>query len=377
MSKKLSLDDVRKKVEKVGYELLSDYYEGKEKIITVKHLKCGNISSVRVDAFNQKKGCVFCSGKNKKTIDDIFEISDKKGCILISDSYKNAWTPLKFKHKDCGKYFDMIWHSFYTLGQNCPHCFKIKTITLDEVISIAEKKDCFVLSKKYVSLDSKMDFKHNVCGNIFSTTFATLKRSSGCPKCSRKETRKKIKIEKLKKYSLASKNPTISDEWSSKNEDFPENHLPTERLCVWWICKKGHPDYLSSIASRNSGTGCPKCNQSKGEKEISKVLSFFGVDFVSEKKFQDCSDKGLLKFDFYIEKLRVCIEFDGIQHYEPVTFSGSSKEIADKNFKEIKKRDKIKDKYCKIKRIKMIRISYKNFDNIEKILVKKLNLKNS
>ena len=57
------------------------------------------------------------------------------------------------------------------------------------------------------------------------------------------------------------------------------------------------------------------------------------------------------------------IEFDGIQHFEPIEFFGGQKE-----FKETQIRDNLKNKYAKDNNIKLLRISYKDLNNISDIL---------
>ena len=97
-----------------------------------------------------------------------------------------------------------------------------------------------------------------------------------------------------------------------------------------------------------------------------------GLVFKREKTFDDCKDKNLLRFDFYIEKYNLCVEFDGEQHDRKVRFRGQSEEDAEKSFEGTKRRDKIKNEYCKKKNICLLRIPYTEIKNIEDILRKKL-----
>lgn len=65
--------------------------------------------------------------------------------------------------------------------------------------------------------------------------------------------------------------------------------------------------------------------------------------------------------------LNLCIEFDGIQHFEPTQFIKSIKEEKKiKNFKDTQRRDNIKNNYCKVNRINLLRTSYK--ENVEEKL---------
>ena len=88
--------------------------------------------------------------------------------------------------------------------------------------------------------------------------------------------------------------------------------------------------------------------------------------------FPDCKYKNVLPFDFAILDKNnnpiLMIEYDGEQHYRPVNFGGISDEEARENLRLTKKRDKIKTDYCKKNNIHLLRISYNDFDKIEKIL---------
>lgn len=75
-----------------------------------------------------------------------------------------------------------------------------------------------------------------------------------------------------------------------------------------------------------------------------------------------------MRFDFAVFKdngeLSHLIEYDGQQHFEPVSYFGGQKRFED----QIKK-DKLKNEYCTKNNIKLIRIKYDEFD---KISIKKL-----
>ena len=80
-----------------------------------------------------------------------------------------------------------------------------------------------------------------------------------------------------------------------------------------------------------------------------------------------------MPFDFYLPEYNVCIEYDGIQHFEPTRFNKKMTiEEANDNFIQQKFRDEIKNNYCKNNNIKLLRIPYTEYDNIEKIINKYL-----
>jgi very-short-patch-repair endonuclease len=160
------------------------------------------------------------------------------------------------------------------------------------------------------------------------------------------------------------------EEWDySKNKISPSNYFPKSGKFVWWVCPLCDNSYDAPIASRTSAkSACPKCRESKGEKSIFKWLKNNGIYVIQEYKFGDCRDKRKLPFDFYLPDYNVCIEYDGEQHHTVRTnfFGGNDK------FKQLKRRDKIKTKYCKDNNIYLLRIPYWDFNNIEQILTETL-----
>lgn len=104
-------------------------------------------------------------------------------------------------------------------------------------------------------------------------------------------------------------------------------------------------------------------SSSNGEKKITEYLQQENIFFHKEKTFDDLIYVSNLRFDFYIPKQNIAIEFDGIQHYKPVGYFGGNDA-----FIETQKRDKLKDIYCKEKNIKLVRIPYFEINNINTIL---------
>lgn len=89
------------------------------------------------------------------------------------------------------------------------------------------------------------------------------------------------------------------------------------------------------------------------------------INFEQQKIFDGCKDKRKLSFDFYLPEYNICIEYDGIQHYESIEYWGGHK-----NFNYIKKHDQIKTDFCENNNIKLIRIKYNRKLNSNDILEK-------
>lgn len=118
-------------------------------------------------------------------------------------------------------------------------------------------------------------------------------------------------------------------------------------------CKNKHVFY-QKISNHLQGKGCPTCRESFGERTIALFLDNNNIIYEKQKTFDDLIFLNKLKFDFYIPKYNLIIEYDGIQHFEPVEFLGGEKE-----FEKNRQRDLLKNDYCNKNNIKLFRISYK------------------
>ena len=130
-------------------------------------------------------------------------------------------------------------------------------------------------------------------------------------------------------------------------------------------CKK-HGWFIMKVNNHKKGSFCPKCNKniSRGEKKIINLLDTYKVNYEYQHRIKECKNKRSLPFDFFITEKNILIEFDGKQHFK------KSFKMSDENFESIKKRDRIKDKYCEDNYIYLVRIPYTEYNNIEEILIK-------
>ncbi len=116
------------------------------------------------------------------------------------------------------------------------------------------------------------------------------------------------------------------------------------------------------------GHKCRSCPHSisNGEKRITEILSALNIHFEYERTFPDCRNPRTghcLRFDFYLESINTIIEYDGKQHFEPVSHWGGDEAFQDTQFK-----DTVKNNYCSEKGINLIRIKYTE-DILEKLKV--------
>ena len=128
---------------------------------------------------------------------------------------------------------------------------------------------------------------------------------------------------------------------------------------VLWecLCDCGNivlANYTNLRDGQVQSCGCK--HNSKLENLINEYLKELNIQFYPQKRFQDCTNlKGtdMLPFDFYIPSKNLIIEYDGEHHFRPIEYWGGKEK-----FKITQQNDKIKNEYCKLNNITLLRLPY-------------------
>lgn len=138
-----------------------------------------------------------------------------------------------------------------------------------------------------------------------------------------------------------------------------QDHMNDKGQWVWECeCPLCGSLFYELPAKVNNGhaTSCGCRIQSLGESCVKSVLEDMGIEFHPQYTFDDCKYIYVLRFDFGIlhnGKLLGLIEYDGKQHFEPIEYFGGLD-----GFNKTKKRDQIKNTYCGIHNIPLLRLPY-------------------
>ncbi len=298
-------------------------------------------------------GCPICGAKSggiknshdkNKFIEKASKIhGDKYNYSLVE--YINNNTKIIIICKEHGEFSQLP--NNHLSGQDCPKCKGLnKTIT--DFVEASKKIHGDKYDYSQVIFGKMENSVTIVCkkhGSFLQTPNAHINKKNGCPKCKgvNKTTQDFIVESQLIHGNLYDYSKT-------------EYILAKQPLII--TCRK-HGDFSQAPTHHLTGQGCPVCKSSKGEKKVNDILNKMNISFIHHHVFKDFTN---YEYDFFIPEKNICIEYDGIQHFQPVNYFGGKKA-----FEEQQIRDKIKNDYCLKNNIKLIRISYIE-KNIEKIL---------
>lgn len=158
---------------------------------------------------------------------------------------------------------------------------------------------------------------------------------------------------------------SLSDQFSMSTETFIERAEKVHRgwydyslaeysgwedkLCI--VCPM-HGNFHQMAGHHLRGVGCPRCKDSRGERDIAVLLDSMNVRYTQEQKFDSCKLKKQLAFDFFIED-RLLVEYDGRQHFQPINFFGGEEAL-----KSNQERDAIKTQWAADNGYPLLRIRY-------------------
>lgn len=276
------------------------------------------------------------------------------GEYTFLDHYVNYHTKIRVKHNKCGNVYEVKPNNFLN-GKRCPYCSSKAKKTNDqfkrEIYNLVGGEYTFL--DPYVNNKTKIRVKHNKCGNVYKARPSKFLSGSRCPFCSGKA---KKTNEQFKKEVL----DLVGNEYTFL--DYYDNAYTKIRV------KHNKCGYIYEVTPSNflRGSHCPYCNNPKGEEVINKILKSLNINYEYQKTFPDLRDIQPLSYDFYIPDQSILIEYQGIQHYQPIGYFGGGE-----RFEYQQKHDKMKADYAKDHHYNLITVPYTEdtFSKIKKYLL--------
>ena len=290
---------------------------------------------------NSRQGCKLCN-KPHFTTKDIIELIKKyhgNEYDYQYVDYKNYTTKIKLVCKKHGIFYKTLQH-LHTKCQKCNYDkYKNDIITLINTANKIHNNKYDYSLVEYSNNKTKVKIICPIHGIFEQTINMHINRKQGCPRCVNKNKTTEIFIEESRKIH--------GHKYDYSLVEYKNTGSKVEIICPI------HGIFYKSPNKHLTGEGCPICSESKGQRKIRLFLEEKKIKFILEKRFINCKFKNTLPFDFYLPDYNMCIEFDGLQHFEPVEYWGG-----EKNFLQIQIRDKIKNEYCFNNNIHLLRIKY-------------------
>jgi len=305
-------------------------------------------------------GCPYCSGKNKTNKEFIEQsniIHNYKYDYSLTE-YIDAFIPINIICPIHGIFKQRP--TTHLNGCGCQKCGGNKKLTnvefIEKAIKIHGNKYDYSLCD-YINSHTKIKIictKHGV----FEQRPNNHLNGANCSKCE--------KIIQSEKKILSASNNFIEKARKIHGDkyDYSLVEYINNRTKIKIICQE-HGIFEQKVNSHLNNHGCPDCNVSKGELKIIEILNDKNINYIFQKSFDDCKNDNerKFKFDFYLPKQNILIEYDGKHHYEHNKYFGDIK-----SFELIKKYDSMKNDYAIINNITLIRIPYYNYKIIDKLL---------
>lgn len=349
--------------------------------------KCGKEFEVLWVKFNRKDGkkqrqCRRCGieerAKEQRMTDEEYIILKKKAGITIEhlEPADGKHKPIRHRCPECGNenWKPIPKNILNKASTKCAKCARKSTggwNKLDNETYQQKKKALgidIINVEPYKSMDENILHICPDCGGPWFVAPARIltQNSQRCLECSYKKRGNDRILTEKQVHEIARE---YGCEWVEG--EYEGHHSVLSFRCECGnIFKKRFSDF------RNGWTRCSDCAKSisTGEYRILEWLTSHGINFKYQQRFPDLKGKrGMpLSYDFMItddkENPFLLIEYDGEHHFRPLYDLYKTKKEAEEAFNRRKELDKRKDEYAAKNNIPLLRLSSRQYENLDNIL---------
>lgn len=365
------------------YDYQKVIYTGNTHKVEIGCQKCSENFFQTPSSHLSGNGCPWCAGVIKDTNMWVKKAKDIHGDV--NDYSKTVYVNVKTKVKirciahDC--VFTISPQKHLLRAQGCKECGKEKLADtfrksqeqfIAEAIAIYPYDHYDYSEVVYINSRTKVKVICQKHKPFMVTPNKHIGGKCGCPVCG-VEKRTVSQMIGLDKFVIKGTNKY------GDGFDYAHSIYAGKDRAITIVCKKHNLEFVTTphLHLRTAG-GCPKCismASSAGVKLVIEALERHQIDFkieVSAKKLFLSSP--LLdtiirtRFDIVVPFCKLIIEFDGEQHFFPVSFGGTSIEESTQIFNGVIKRDKMKDKLAKTSGWFVLRIPFWERDKVPVII---------
>ena len=309
-------------------------YIGSKIDILIRHNVCNSEFMIRPNSIlTGNSRCTICHPPNRRKTQDEF-------CKDVYNKPDNCLCPTcRFLNRNIRYSFDQVNDKINSIHDN------IKLL-------------------KYAGCDS-VKVKCTIHNTVYDSRLGTLLRGKGgCPKCAMEAYR----ISHSKTHDDFVKQVT---EETNNEYTVVGTYRGTKHRIAIRHNKCGHVSNYPVGHFLSGRTRCYFCSKgvgtSKGNKRVADCLNNLGVKYYTEYPVH--INGRLHRYDFYLPNQGLFIEYNGIQHYEPVEYFGGIENFKDRQF-----RDKEKHEYAYNTCRYILDIKYDQFDNVKEIIEQRLKI---
>ena len=324
-------------------------------------------------------GCPKCDGiqeQKKITQNDFLQtVREKHGekWDLSTVQYRNKHQILGLSCPDCNESFNTTPEKLMD-GLGCPRCEgRIKDLRyyVEEAKKVHGDEynysECYLSHNKSGAIMlNNIRCKHH---GLYSTRADVhIQQKCKCPKCNVPPD--KLSPEQRRDaYIRRAIERHGEGHFDYSQVDYHRKRDKVKIRCIihdYWFYQS-----LEEHTKKRSMGGCPLCSETTGEREVRLHLQKKHIDFTAQVEIENIRPKELprqyLRVDFYINKYRLFIEYNGEQHYRDC---GWFKERGGFEMQQL--RDEVLREYCQKFDFNLLEIKYSDFDNIGKLIDAKI-----
>ena len=237
----------------------------------------------------------------------VADLLKKRGITLVSVLSEKNHSRLHCHCDLCGHEWQPSLGNIQS-GSGCPRC-RIKQrddrrrYPLEFVTSELDKRAIDLLSTEYVNSATKLHIRFRVCGHEGFAAYNAIQQGLCCPKCAENA---RVTGEEYEALARARGGKLLE-------------MAKSVRFQSMWQCSRGHKFHRAYTTLLRTETFCTICSAGLAERQCkAAVEQLFRVPFrkVRLKELRGIGGRPL-ELDIYNDSLKLAIEHNGWQHYEP------------------------------------------------------------
>ena len=294
--------------------------------------KLGHIWESKLANIISGTWCPKCNSSPKHTIEECVAFAKTKNGKCLSDEYKNSAAHMLW---ECDKGHQ--WRARFAAVKHktwCPVCCGSFKKSIEDCVLLAETRNGRCISKEYKNNKQKLIWQCEF-GHQWNASVHDIQGGCWCPTCNRPQ---RISLDICQQLASEKGGYCLSTEYINSQSK------------MLWKCNCGHEWWARTDDIKNSKSWCPQCVNLISQNKLANIIKDIFLNKTLEFNYTgfkwlktNCS-KRCMEIDIWLPDLKLAIEYDGRQHFEPVCFGGISFEEAKNNLISCQERDAIKNK---------------------------------